>query len=247
MKIIFNNKYLAMLAAFVAKQDVRHYLNGFHVKPHPEQGVILTATDGHTLVTIHDAEGVSDGEYIFPISKALLSAANGKQVPSYRMTTKNVVIIDGIAMVTGIDDIQDWLNDFEDINEHAVRDLVTYLEFINPIDGKFPNAGGLFKCLDQPKPVSQIAISPELFSRLIKLKHNRHAGANFCFYGDKSACVAVMGADREIVVMMMPMRLDEVDRASLPDFADICGHQPPAKSESLDNTPTTAAEKSSAA
>ncbi|WP_173496359.1 hypothetical protein [Shewanella sp. ISTPL2] len=247
MKIIFNNKYLAMLAAFVAKQDVRYYLNGFHVKPHPENGVILTATDGHTLVTIHDVEGVSDGEYIFPISKALLSAANGKQVTSLRMPTKNVVIIDGIAMVTGIDDIQDWLNDFDDINEHAVRDLVTYLEFINPIDAQYPNAGRLFERLNKPKSVSQIAINPELFSRLIKLKHNQLAGANLCFFGSDSAAVAVMGAQREIVVMMMPMRLDESDRIKPPAFVHHCGRQQPAKSKPSNNTPTTAAEQSSAA
>ncbi|SUI67065.1 hypothetical protein [Shewanella baltica] len=216
-------------------------------KPHPEKGVILTATDGHTLVTIHDADGISDGEYIFPISKTLLSAANGKQVPSYRMPTKNVVIIDGIAMVTGIDDIQDWLNDFDDINEHAVRDLVTYLEFINPIDAQYPNAGRLFDRLNKPKSVSQIAINPELFSRLIKLKHNQLAGANLCFYGSDSAAVAVMGAQREIVVMMMPMRLDESDRIKPPEFVHHCGRQQPAKSKPSNNTSTTAAEQSSAA
>jgi|GEM_PF-1913794 len=247
MKIIFNNKYLAMLAAFVAKQDVRHYLNGFHVKPHPEQGVILTATDGHTLVTIHDINGVSDGDYIFPISKTLLSAANKKLMPSSIISNQNVVIIDGIAMVTRIDDIQDWLNDFDDINEHAVRDLVTYLEFINPIDGGYPNAGRLFEQLKDPKPVSQIAIKPEYLSRLIKLKHHPLACANFCFYGDDAASVAVMGADREIVVMLMPMRLDLADRSKPPEFVHHCGRQPPAKSKPSNNTPTTAAEQSSAA
>lgn len=62
MKTKFNIEYLPMLAAFAAKNDVRYFLNGFHVKPHPEKGVILTATDGHCLINIHDEDGFSDGE-----------------------------------------------------------------------------------------------------------------------------------------------------------------------------------------
>ena len=83
MKTKFNIEYLPMLAAFAAKQDARYYLNGFHVKPHPEKGVILTATDGHCLVTIHDEDGFTDGDYIYPISKELLKAANKKSITVY--------------------------------------------------------------------------------------------------------------------------------------------------------------------
>lgn len=55
-----------------------------------------------------------------------------------------------------------------------------------------------------------------------------------------------MGAQREIVVMMMPMRLDESDRIKPPEFVHHCGRQQPAKPKPSNNTPTTA-EQSSAA
>ncbi|MGL6012809.1 MAG: hypothetical protein ACRC0J_15130, partial [Shewanella oncorhynchi] len=65
--------------------------------------------------------------------------------------------------------------------------------------------------------------------------------------GSDSAAVAVMGAQREIVVMMMPMRTDPADRSKPPEFVHHCGRQQPAKSKPSNNTPTTAAEQPSAA
>lgn len=41
----------------VSKEERRYYLNGVYVQPHPDKGVLLTATDGHRLVCIHDQTG----------------------------------------------------------------------------------------------------------------------------------------------------------------------------------------------
>jgi hypothetical protein len=38
-------------------EDIRYYLNGVYVQPHPNGGVLLVATDGHRLVCIHDETG----------------------------------------------------------------------------------------------------------------------------------------------------------------------------------------------
>lgn len=42
-------KYVAMIAPFISKEATRYHLGGIHIMPHPKGGVLMTATDGHTL------------------------------------------------------------------------------------------------------------------------------------------------------------------------------------------------------
>lgn len=239
MKIKFDNQYLVMLAEFAAKQDIRHHINGFHVKPHPESGVILTATDGHCLVTIHDINGFADGNYIFPISKGLLAASKLKRLCG--LSVVNVLIVDGVAMVTAISE----LDDVNSVNDIDNRNLVAYLEFITPIEGKYPNAGRLFKSLPRKKATPVIALNPSLLAKLTKLKVNQHSGAEFHIFSKDNAIAAVMGQSREIVAMFMPIRIDVTINA-LPEFTKYCGERPaPAKAATQTTSPEP--EQSSAA
>lgn len=245
MKTKFNIQYLPMLAAFAAKQDVRYYLNGFHVKPHPEKGVILSATDGHCLVTIHDEDGFSDGEYIYPISKALVKAANKKHLPSIQ----NIFINDGVAMLTSIYDIIDTFTTFEALGIDE-RKLISHIEFISPIDARYPNAGKLFKSRlsdENLKPASTIGMNVNLLSRLSKLNYCK-INAAVLHLAEKNSLIAVMGLKKEIVAMIMPMTLDESERAHPADFVNFAGHQPiePAP-ESTTQTTSPEPEQSSAA
>ncbi|MFB2682771.1 hypothetical protein [Shewanella mangrovisoli] len=246
MKTKFNIEYLPMLAAFAAKQDVRYYLNGFHVKPHPEKGVILTATDGHCLVTIHDEDGFTDGDYIYPISKDLLKAANKKHLPSIQ----NIFINDGVAMLTSICEIVDTFTTFEALGIEE-RKLITHIEFINAHMGeRYPNAGKLFKSRlsdENVKPTSTIGMNVNLLSRLSKLNYCKINGA-VLHLAEKNSLIAVMGLKKEIVAMIMPMTLDESERAHPAEFVYFAGHQPvePAP-ESATQTTSPEPEQSSAA
>ncbi|MCT8874169.1 beta clamp domain-containing protein [Shewanella xiamenensis] len=245
MKTKFNIQYLPMLAAFAAKQDVRYYLNGFHVKPHPEKGVILTATDGHCLVTIHDEDGFTDGDYIYPISKELLKAANKKHLPSIQ----NIFINDGVAMLTSIYDILDTFTTFEALDTQE-RKLITHIEFINPIDARYPNVGKLFKSRlsdENLKPASTIGMNVNLLSRLSKLNYCKINGA-VLHLAENNSLIAVMGLKKEIVAMIMPMTLDESERAHPAEFVYFAGHQrvEPAP-ESTTQTTSPEPEQSSAA
>jgi len=72
----FSAMYLPILARFVATpNDARHYLWGIYAEPHPFGGVVLAATDGYTLVAIHDPEGRATSPQIRPISSGLLARA----------------------------------------------------------------------------------------------------------------------------------------------------------------------------
>ncbi|MEL4294073.1 hypothetical protein [Shewanella xiamenensis] len=243
MKTKFNIEYLPMLAAFAAKDDPRYYLKGFHVKPHPEKGVILTATDGHCLVTIHDEDGFSDGDYIYPISKDLLKAANKKHLQSIQ----NIFINDGVAMLTSIYDILDTFTTFEALDTQE-RKFITHIEFINPIDGPYPDAGKVFKSLlsDENKtPVSTFGMNVELLGRLKNLKVGIKKGAVLRIY-EGQALTAVMGLKNEIVAAIMPMSMGENERALPGNFIHMAGRQK-AVNTSATQTTSPEPEQSSAA
>lgn len=58
----------------VSTEEARYYLNGVHVSPAPEGGAVITATDGHILITLHDPKGVVSGQGILALSKPMKAA-----------------------------------------------------------------------------------------------------------------------------------------------------------------------------
>lgn len=74
--IKFQARYLPMLFPFMAKKDVRYYLNGVYIEP-AEKGVYLVATDGHKMAVIHDTEGECDEARIFSVRRDALRFCKG--------------------------------------------------------------------------------------------------------------------------------------------------------------------------
>ncbi|GGY87924.1 hypothetical protein [Shewanella fodinae] len=218
-RLFFQRKYLPMLATFCAKQDIRYYLNGFHIKPHPQVGVVLTATDGHRLVTIHDKEGKSNGEYIYPISTQLNAAAKSAG-RSYGIQCERIEIVGTTLRITGLDDWfvqKDWLNG-------GITPPIKFMEFVTPIDGTYPNVAALFKNLKFGQ-VSLAGFHPQYIADLKLLSNNPKLPASVMqFRESDGAAVMVSGFDNEIVAMVMPIRMDDTDR-SLPEFVNHSGHQ----------------------
>lgn len=59
---------------FITKDKHRYYLQGVHIEPHPTKGVLMVATDGHTMLVAHDPEGICSGEnQIIALPKLVLS------------------------------------------------------------------------------------------------------------------------------------------------------------------------------
>ena len=88
------------LALFTAKNDIRYFLEGVCVFPHPERGVYVVATNGHCLAMWHDANGTTDKQRIIRVTKGLVDAAkNGRRLGDRRLTIEN----DRIAIVEIVD------------------------------------------------------------------------------------------------------------------------------------------------
>jgi len=199
-KFGFSPIYVNALSKFISKNDVRHHMRGISIKPHPCGGVILSATDGSSLVTIHDDLGFSDGEYIIPISAKFIAAAkkkHSKPVPSQS------ILYDGKQLfitIFGLDHDKDLELD---------ADTVLHTEFAKEIDGRFPHLGSIFEDLN-PIPTQRIGLDPKLFGRL---KHctdaGKYYGAECYFFGEYNSLISISGTKRQFVTVIMPMRLDQ--------------------------------------
>jgi hypothetical protein len=82
-------------------EETRYYLNGVYVAPHPEKGVVLTATDGHRLISLHDEAGKCSAPKIINIdAKAIdVTAYNALRKAMPGETPRIVVGEDGIVTV----------------------------------------------------------------------------------------------------------------------------------------------------
>lgn len=63
---------------YVAVHDVRYYLSGVSIEPHPVSGVFIVATNGHSMIVIHDEAGYCDGKRIVRITDASIVRAMRK-------------------------------------------------------------------------------------------------------------------------------------------------------------------------
>jgi hypothetical protein len=199
-KFGFSPVYVNALSKFMAKNDVRYYLNGFNIKPHPKGGVILSATNGHVLVTIHDELGFSDGEYIMPLTKRFVSEAKkGRILPSQS------ILGDGNQMIITCISLYE--------TEEFILDETTglYSEFANKIDGKYPDLGATFSRVDLCK-TSSVGVNPELLGLIKHCTDMEHAPAAKIYFSGSSGClVAVSGMKNQYCTLIMPMRIEDVE------------------------------------
>ena len=86
-----------MVFPFVAKQDIRYYLNGINVRPLEDGSVMVVATDGHRYVVVRDPNGFSEREIIVNIDKdALKHATNAKHTLDV-MSNGNAILSGEVA------------------------------------------------------------------------------------------------------------------------------------------------------
>jgi hypothetical protein len=68
-------KLLPIIAPFIAKADIRYYLNAINVRPYAGGGAIICATNGHALGAIHDPDAVCEHEVILRFDSRMQQAS----------------------------------------------------------------------------------------------------------------------------------------------------------------------------
>lgn len=223
-KIIFNAKYLAILFEFKAAQDIRYYLNGFKVEPHPDQGVLLTATDGHRLVTVHDKDGSSNGQYICKVTKEMITGAqlNKNPMRAAGRRTKSALPMDAWACFIGDCFKIQWDSHGNDPKElikklkPAPDSLTTYAAHSEEIDGTFPDIQRVMPTETSfVLPDNGMAVNPAYLTATKLLSKITEHGQRFCdvqifLTGDKNPIMIRSAAAPNVMILIMPLRPAEV-------------------------------------
>lgn len=58
--------------AAVSHEETRYYLQGVFVQPCPTGGAMMTSTNGHWLINIHDPRGICEGDGIVTLNRHLV-------------------------------------------------------------------------------------------------------------------------------------------------------------------------------
>lgn len=129
MNINVTARIFAAIAKFTATRDIRYYLEGVYLEPHPEGGAYIIGTDGHTMGVWldHTATGV-ERPIIIKTTTKLLQACQGSDM-------RRLTVLDGrLAVVLETDQLKPTSELYIDPIEIKTTDRI-YFE----IPGKFPD------------------------------------------------------------------------------------------------------------
>lgn len=129
-------RIIAAASIWQAVNDVRYYLNGIMVEPHPDGGVVVVATDGHTLFVGRDESGHISAKTIFKFSPRFLTECKKKPATGY--SSRRVELDGRFAFVANKAPGNE--EPFYDTGyENLTPEAAPAVEPINTIDGVFPN------------------------------------------------------------------------------------------------------------
>lgn len=196
-------KLVALVAPFMAKNDIRYYLNAINVRPHKDGGAVLAATNGHIFGAIYDEAAVCDEEVILRVDARMAQAclgglSNGREV---------VMIGERLAIV-----------------ENGATEV--YIQAGRPeVEAKYPRYENVIPKQESLKPglvgtfgAPLISLAERAASIAAKIGSNKLRGYSglqfFSVNGDANAsAVFRLGAEPGFVGVMMPMRDDSLKLA----------------------------------
>lgn len=210
------NANLVRLAATVAgMDDMRYYLKGVRIEPHPLAGAIIVATDGRRAIVAHDENGVADKPCILDLPKFVMAEC---KTPKMFQTERNV-IVDVEANCATIEEVQTF-RDGEKSEKSVVTSYKVLIDHNEYVDWKrvIPR---------EVKPATATAFNPKYLRQMATLatdisKTVKGAQTSFSIFttqddGQGPAVVRFEGVEN-IFAVMMPMRT--VASKPIPSFMD---------------------------
>jgi hypothetical protein len=227
---------LRAVLPFMARDDVRYYLNGILVEPY-NGGCLLVATNGHLAAIIESKAARCDQKRILALSTDEFRAAIAGRIAPHRMDEDDE------------DDLPDTFNgdNFEGTLEIAdaearavMRNSLGNEAFILPgkpfLEGQYPDWRKIVPPIESLKPGIPSALAGRY---LAMLNHpvliNRVQQQQVIFWGDdrganKAVLVRFAGLPA-LVVLIMPMRNENPAVAEWPDWMLAQGTESTEKSE----------------
>jgi DNA polymerase III sliding clamp (beta) subunit (PCNA family) len=209
-------KYIPLLAEFMAKQDIRYYLNALQVEPHPEGGILLITTDGHTMAIVHDKDGTTNGEWLCELPPKIIRAcAKPGSRNDLFSKPKHLHFVGNVAHVMSQDG---------DPNEIGLMHLET--AFCKIVDGKYPDWRKVMP--KKPKGLKRTCVNINYLARLqriSKFSETRYAEGVHLFQEDLRGVIVARPVELpEVMVLVMPMH-DDKNAPAIPDWLPLKSEQ----------------------
>jgi|GEM_PF-6022871 len=81
MKARIHSNYYREAGLFVTTEESRYALHSLRIEPHPEKGVLVIATDGHSMAVFHDTGGECEREGVTLVfNKSLSDMCTGERI-----------------------------------------------------------------------------------------------------------------------------------------------------------------------
>ncbi|QLI49422.1 DNA polymerase III beta subunit [Pseudomonas phage vB_PaeM_USP_18] len=217
-----NPKYFAAIELFAAEKDVRYYLNGVRIEPHPQQGAILVATNGHRLAVIHDPDGwCKEPIIVGDIPRALVAACKVKGSFLKLTEPKQLWISKGGAVLMGLGDTEPPTDPF---NAGAL-----HINKIAIVDGKFPDWRRVMPTERADSLVRFPAVNPKYLAEIhtaasiLEPNQKKWGGAVRLEAKDEQSVIVarILGIDllERFVLVIMPLREMASPKTIVPAFA----------------------------
>lgn len=214
-----NPRYFAGIERFAAAKDVRFYLCGVFIEPHPHGGVTIVATDGHIMAAAYDPEGwCAEPIIVGDITRPLLSACKKRGLPSAR--AEQLWIAKDCAVVSSSAETEPPPAPFGEAALHSSK--------ISIIDGQFPDWRRVMPNDRTVRPAEFPAVNGRYLatvSEAVQIMADTHRSLNvnsIRLYPDgDSLSVVVRSLDLDLadrfVALVMPVQADKL-YAVLPYF-----------------------------
>lgn len=212
-----NPRHFAAINLFQANNDIRYYLNGVRIEPHPEKGAIIVATNGYMIGVVHDPDGFCKEPIIVgDISKQLISACQSTGVVKGLPPT-GLYISSGGAVVDYGEIESGEIDPFGKCVMHASR--------ISLIDGQYPDWRRVIPTARKSAPAPMIAQAQYLavFEKVVKAlgAQKTYSGVRIeCAEGDTKIVFRLDGIDLadRFVAIVMQMRDEKAPANIVPDW-----------------------------
>lgn len=186
---------------FMADRDVRYYLNGIYVEPDPAGGVVIVATDGHTLAAMYSPDGTASQPFILNWSKAMTAHAKSASRKSSLVHAELETLESRIVIAKGKEEVyiepgKAWID-----GKYPDWRRVTPKEVVEGIPGTY-----------QARYLMKAIRAGEAFGGMTGMKFF-HAKDG----GEFSTLLVRYTGKRDLLCMVMPMKGEEF--APVPTWA----------------------------
>jgi hypothetical protein len=188
---LLNTCILRALARNIAgRKDIRFYLNGVHVAPHPE-GVIYTATDGHMCVRFIDRDAP---DVPFDNEGAILDGELLRSLPALTATQR-----------------RNRSNEYTECEPVKKNMFKMNGVLFTPFDAKFPDCDRIFSLSAHNRSGELAHVRAEYLMKTEKCVHERR-GSNVygLAWSHNGKDEAIFTGDDEFCAVIMPMRAGEM-------------------------------------